>query len=127
MGYYVHSCPKMRYKAAFHPSYLSCPVTHAWVSVEKCQRLLNRAKFTRFASEDETSPVAPDVNAISLVLPMLPALISALPPGAYTIEGKTMITTVGAVRGLLSQKLFDVFEDWARNLVAAGTMRIKLA
>lgn len=26
MGYYIHSCPKMRYKANYRPSELLCPV-----------------------------------------------------------------------------------------------------
>ena len=26
LGYYIHSCPKMRYKGAYHPSELLCPV-----------------------------------------------------------------------------------------------------
>ena len=31
MGYYIHSCGKMRYKADFSPSELRCPVTGVWV------------------------------------------------------------------------------------------------
>ena len=28
MGYYIHSCPKMRYKGDYKPSELLCPVTY---------------------------------------------------------------------------------------------------
>jgi arginine-tRNA-protein transferase len=28
LGYYIHSCPKMRYKAAYAPSELLCPVKY---------------------------------------------------------------------------------------------------
>lgn len=31
MGYYIHSCAKMRYKAAFVPSEMRCPDTRVWV------------------------------------------------------------------------------------------------
>jgi hypothetical protein len=32
LGFYIHSCPKMRYKGEYEPSALLCPVTHRWVS-----------------------------------------------------------------------------------------------
>lgn len=30
-GYFLETCPKMRYKADFHPSELLCMGTYAWV------------------------------------------------------------------------------------------------
>lgn len=30
MGYYIHSCPKMRYKANIKPSFLLCPEAYTW-------------------------------------------------------------------------------------------------
>lgn len=30
MGFYIHSCPKMRYKGKLNPSYLLCPETYTW-------------------------------------------------------------------------------------------------
>lgn len=35
MGFYIHSCPKMRYKAAFRPSEIQCPTTRAWHPLER--------------------------------------------------------------------------------------------
>lgn len=34
LGYYIESCPKMRYKAEYKPSELLCPKHHQWVAVE---------------------------------------------------------------------------------------------
>ncbi|XP_038703028.1 arginyl-tRNA--protein transferase 2-like isoform X2 [Tripterygium wilfordii] len=31
LGYYIHSCSKMRYKAAYRPSELLCPLRYQWV------------------------------------------------------------------------------------------------
>lgn len=49
MGFYIHSCPKMRYKGKMHPSYLLCPEVYTWhlltesiinrLTVDKYQRL----------------------------------------------------------------------------------------
>ncbi|CAN8073829.1 unnamed protein product [Agarophyton chilense] len=41
MGYYIHSCPKMRYKASFYPSELLCEVSKNWVSVSEARRVLD--------------------------------------------------------------------------------------
>lgn len=30
MGFYIHSCPKMRYKGKLSGSYLLCPETYTW-------------------------------------------------------------------------------------------------
>ena len=40
MGYYVHSCVKMKYKADYAPSQLLCPRTARWVDAKAAQRLL---------------------------------------------------------------------------------------
>lgn len=34
MGYYIHTCPKMRYKAEYKPSELKCPVSGRWVGFD---------------------------------------------------------------------------------------------
>jgi len=47
MGYYVHSCQKMRYKADYRPSRLLCPVTGSWVAAETAQRVLNTKRYAR--------------------------------------------------------------------------------
>jgi len=45
MGYYIHSCPKMRYKAKYHPSWLLCPKTYNWVPVKQALNLLDKSKY----------------------------------------------------------------------------------
>ena len=53
MGFYIHSCPKMRYKSQYPPSYLLCPDTYNWVDVTKCAPKLDQSKYSRF-NEDMT-------------------------------------------------------------------------
>ncbi|MCL7041205.1 hypothetical protein MKW94_022922 [Papaver nudicaule] len=45
LGYYIHSCNKSRYKAAYHPSELLCPLNHRWVPFYIAKPLLDRKKF----------------------------------------------------------------------------------
>uniref|UniRef100_H2Y4K1 Arginyl-tRNA--protein transferase 1 n=1 Tax=Ciona savignyi TaxID=51511 RepID=H2Y4K1_CIOSA len=47
MGYYIQSCPKMRYKSAYKPSYLLCPESYEWVPIEKCEATLQESPYSR--------------------------------------------------------------------------------
>jgi arginine-tRNA-protein transferase len=42
MGYYIHSCTKMRYKGEYKPSELLCPSTFDWYPLEDCIPLLEQ-------------------------------------------------------------------------------------
>ncbi|GAB1602313.1 arginyl-tRNA--protein transferase 1-like isoform X3 [Argonauta hians] len=53
MGYYIHSCPKMRYKGQYFPSFLLCPETYHWYPIEKCRPKLNENKYSRFSESDK--------------------------------------------------------------------------
>lgn len=46
MGYYIHSCEKMRYKGDYRPSELLCPRTFTWVPLMSCIAILERFKFS---------------------------------------------------------------------------------
>lgn len=51
MGYYIHSCQKMRYKAEYSPSFLLDPETYVYYSFQEvCKPILDKyehASFTR--------------------------------------------------------------------------------
>ncbi|XP_068113682.1 arginyl-tRNA--protein transferase 1 isoform X1 [Hyperolius riggenbachi] len=53
MGFYIHSCPKMRYKGQYRPSQLLCPESYVWVPIETCVPLLECNKYARFNSNPE--------------------------------------------------------------------------
>ncbi|XP_018419457.1 PREDICTED: arginyl-tRNA--protein transferase 1 isoform X1 [Nanorana parkeri] len=53
MGFYIHSCPKMRYKGQYKPSQLLCPESYLWVHIEQCVPLLESTKYSRFNSNSE--------------------------------------------------------------------------
>jgi arginine-tRNA-protein transferase len=40
LGYYIESCPKMRYKGDYHPSQLLCPVRYRWVDAEQAKKTI---------------------------------------------------------------------------------------
>ncbi|XP_072883785.1 arginyl-tRNA--protein transferase 1 isoform X8 [Hemitrygon akajei] len=59
MGFYIHSCPKMKYKGQYHPSDLLCPETYSWEPIEMCRAKLDQSKYSRLNedsnAEDENS------------------------------------------------------------------------
>nr|XP_046258435.1 arginyl-tRNA--protein transferase 1 isoform X1 [Scatophagus argus]XP_046258439.1 arginyl-tRNA--protein transferase 1 isoform X1 [Scatophagus argus] len=60
LGFYIHSCPKMRYKGQYRPSDLLCPETFVWVPIERCVPHLENSRYARFNQE----PGAGDVRML---------------------------------------------------------------
>ena len=126
MGYYIHSCVKMRYKALYSPSYLLCPEAYIWVPVEQCKRLLDKNKYSRFAGANVKKP-ASDPNQTVLILPYSPQLTSFIPESMVTVSGDVILTTVSAASKVLSQNFLDLAREWTNLVISTGTMRIDCA
>lgn len=59
IGYYIHTCPKMHYKAKISPSYLLCPRQYTWHAIDKCIQKLDNTKYSIFdESEYDSSKMA---------------------------------------------------------------------
>jgi len=54
MGFYIHSCPKMRYKGDYSPSYLADPEEWTWHSLDTCQPLLDKYRYATFAHPENS-------------------------------------------------------------------------
>ncbi|KAK9283459.1 hypothetical protein L1049_011703 [Liquidambar formosana] len=55
LGYYIHSCSKMRYKAAYYPSELLCPLRYQWVPFDIAKPLLDRKPYVVLSDFTESS------------------------------------------------------------------------
>ena len=51
MGYYIHTCQKMRYKGQYSPSSLLCPETYIFTPIEKCTPKLDQSLYSRFEED----------------------------------------------------------------------------
>jgi hypothetical protein len=58
LGYYIHSCQKMKYKAEYKPSELNCPVRGKWVNFDVAIWRLNRRSPIRHCCNISTPDVA---------------------------------------------------------------------
>ncbi|CAD6186348.1 unnamed protein product [Caenorhabditis auriculariae] len=71
MGYYIHSCPKMRYKAKFRPSELLCDQSFQWAPMEVCQKRIEESeKPNGFAAflPDQPAPSPVPINRIKVLI-----------------------------------------------------------
>ncbi|KAJ6539228.1 arginine-tRNA-protein transferase [Mycena capillaripes] len=64
MGFYIHSCQKMRYKGDYHPSYLADPETYDWFPLENCIPLLEKYRYACFSKPDHSSAEPADPQII---------------------------------------------------------------
>ncbi|KZO98195.1 hypothetical protein CALVIDRAFT_562577 [Calocera viscosa TUFC12733] len=69
MGYYIHTCQKMRYKGDYSPSYLLDPEEYTWHPLASCTPLLDKHRYVSFAHPPEAdearqaevqAPIEPD-------------------------------------------------------------------
>ncbi|KAK2746832.1 Arginyl-tRNA--protein transferase 1 [Myotisia sp. PD_48] len=66
MGYYIHSCPKMRYKANFRPQSILDPVTLVWYPYDKFLPELDKRPFVTFSDAQASDlTTKPDQNVHS--------------------------------------------------------------
>jgi len=54
MGFYIHSCPKMRYKGDYSPSYLLDPEDYTWHPLKNCVPLLDSYRYACFTHVDHS-------------------------------------------------------------------------
>ncbi|EFA83779.1 arginyltransferase [Heterostelium album PN500] len=56
MGYYIHSCQKMRYKGKFKPSELLCNQSYQWVDLEKAvSKISDEKPYSAFVDDAPTT------------------------------------------------------------------------
>ncbi|KAF8138603.1 arginine-tRNA-protein transferase [Boletus edulis] len=54
MGFYIHLCPKMKYKGEYSPSYLADPEDFTWHPLNNCVDLLNKYRYAVFSQPDHS-------------------------------------------------------------------------
>ncbi|XP_052756992.1 arginyl-tRNA--protein transferase 1 [Galleria mellonella] len=72
MGYYIHSCRKMRYKGNFFPSDLLCPETYQWFNIKDCIPKFESTPYSRLDTNidniDKNYPTDGDINYVPVLV-----------------------------------------------------------
>eukprot|EP00127_Corallochytrium_limacisporum_P007449 Clim_evm52s251 gene=Clim_evmTU52s251 len=125
MGYYIHRCPKMRYKGLFEPSQLLCPVTYQWVMYEKVKPLLDKYTFCCFADPDNTDQHLEAAHA--LAVRYLDHMLVSLRRGPIISFGE--LSTVIRISDAVRDSLHEDFKEYVHAIgwkAAAGMFAIDL-
>ncbi|XP_041982131.1 arginyl-tRNA--protein transferase 1 [Aricia agestis] len=68
LGFYIHSCPKMRYKGNYRPSDLLCPETYKWFDIAECIPKLEVSLYSRLDPDlDSTDENHPSESTIKYI------------------------------------------------------------
>ncbi|KAG8992087.1 Arginyl-tRNA--protein transferase 1 [Tulasnella sp. 427] len=59
MGFYIHTCPKMKYKGQYAPSFLLDPEEYTWCPTEKAFPLLDKHLYVPFHDPTRASKINP--------------------------------------------------------------------
>jgi len=92
LGFYIHSCQKMKYKAQYYPSEVLCNETFTWVPLDKqLLQKLDQQKYFKFneAEESVREKDFPEIEGIYVLFSgeVLPAgVLSLLPLSAQEKE-----------------------------------------
>jgi len=70
MGFYIHSCPKMRYKGGYQPSDLLCPETYNWYPLSDLIPKLEKTKYFRFSPDSPNPLNEKEINSIMQKVPL---------------------------------------------------------
>ena len=129
MGYYVHSCPKMRYKAALQPSHLLSPTLLSWHPLPPCLPLLDASKYSTLeeveAVEAGPATLEEEMGKVRLLVDgklstwaqvtpdhlspghLSPGHLASLPPTPQEGEGMSVPSRLVVYRRLVGQALAE--------------------
>uniref|UniRef100_A0A146L2A2 Arginyl-tRNA--protein transferase 1 n=2 Tax=Lygus hesperus TaxID=30085 RepID=A0A146L2A2_LYGHE len=62
LGFYIHSCAKMRYKGNIRPSYLLCPEVYSWHPFDTCLSKIEASKYSRLNDDPNVKSGEDNVN-----------------------------------------------------------------
>lgn len=110
MGFYIHSCPKMRYKGRFLPSDLLSPTMLSWHNIELCIPQLEVAKYATFDDIPATDPA-----------PVLPGMDK----GKVKLCVKNKVTTYGKWKegGAVSEEVEQYHDLVGQSLAESLVLR----
>jgi arginyl-tRNA---protein transferase len=116
LGYYIHSCGKMRYKAEYIPSQLMCPETFRWIPAAEGQAIIDRESPTRHCCRLSPEPILPEAAILDIT-----ALTETIQlyVGIPNLVNVTMLLRSGqdSVRPLLEEFVRHVGPEVSRQCI----------
>eukprot|EP00455_Lapot_gusevi_P057532 TRINITY_DN9826_c0_g1_i6.p1 TRINITY_DN9826_c0_g1~~TRINITY_DN9826_c0_g1_i6.p1 ORF type:complete len:223 (+),score=32.21 TRINITY_DN9826_c0_g1_i6:100-768(+) len=114
MGYYIHTCVKMRYKGQYRPSDLLCPERFTWHSLAECRPLLEQSPYVVFSDHVacvEEGPLPPKLDMQRDGARLMPGVKISLRGKTHTYQdlgkraSQTLNGIVSTYAALVGEKL----------------------
>ena len=118
LGFYIHSCEKMKYKAGYRPSEIRCPVTGEFVDYEEVKDKFDTdpTHRMRLASDSVKVRKPPSASRLNDIVPELSLRISQM--GGEEIKlGMLNDYGQGIIKPMLDEMVEKVGEEIATNIV----------
>ncbi|KAI2493625.1 Arginine-tRNA-protein transferase [Fragilaria crotonensis] len=116
LGYYIHSCGKMRYKADYHPSQLLCPVTLQWVGAREAQERLDKESPERHCCQLFEADAPSDMLAFDVATEAESVLLHVGMPNLVTIS-MLQPSSQAIVRPMVREFVQQVGPDVSRHCI----------
>ncbi|KIJ37414.1 hypothetical protein M422DRAFT_33749 [Sphaerobolus stellatus SS14] len=110
MGFYVHNCPKMRYKGDYSPSYLLDPEEYTWFPFQQCTELLSKHRYACFSRPEiffdenpgpqEVEDIPPEELQEILVFEMRKMAVAPVMESTYWAKKASRELLLQAIKGL---------------------------
>ncbi|SPQ95070.1 unnamed protein product (mitochondrion) [Plasmodiophora brassicae] len=107
LGYYIHTCPKMRYKAQFPPTQVLCPERYTWHSLEQCLPALDTSAYVVF-SDVSTQACDDDWSASAAI--RAAATTTTVDGIEFDIRGHRL--RFGDLKPVSRGKLLDILQSY---------------
>jgi len=108
LGFYIHSCDKMRYKGRYSPSDLLSPSAYTWHPIQQCIPLLETNKYSTLNQESSAVPRRAKANLRKVKL-YLEGDIVAYNPGLISTLSSSQQGRIG--------EFLEVCGDLAENII----------
>ncbi|KIJ57214.1 hypothetical protein M422DRAFT_238806 [Sphaerobolus stellatus SS14] len=110
MGFYVHNCPKIRYKGDYSPSYLLDPEEYIWFPFQQCTELLSKHRYVCFSRPEilfdenpgpqEVEDIPPEELQEVLVFEMRKMAVAPVMESTYWAKKASRELLLQAIKGL---------------------------
>jgi len=126
MGFYIHTCPKMKYKGDYQPSYLLDPETYTWHPILECVPELDKHAYVSFSDpsrfRDTPAPPYPSPSGDSDDSPLIPENVT---DDALPVEVLSEIQIIGEIRGGTIWTLCADQKYWPKSTLSTFSSVVK--
>jgi hypothetical protein len=119
LGFYCHTCQKMRYKGQYYPSQILCPVSLNFVDIKKVEKQLDTNKYTQICDDPKNPEVDISKEQLENILMSL-----ELEYNGKTFNALEFIMKF--IRPKMQSMILKNLEDFILNVGKSNSLKFKI-